>query len=359
MGTVSPRRMLTGWGAALALVLGCERADVRVYDVPKEATPPTTLAAGQLPPGHPPVGEGHPPVTARPQLAVDAPQGWEPAAKGEFRVASYRINGPDGTMADVSIIPLPAMPESDAGNVNRWRAQVGLPALTAEEIARSAQRIEIAGMPADVYELPGETLTVLGAIQHREGVSWYYKMTGHRELVAEQREAFLRLLQSVRFAPAAAASTQPAPWASPSPTTPSATRANRPRWGVPAGWTETAAGAFLVAKFTVAGTDGATGQVNISSSPGDGGGMLANINRWRRQLGLPEWTAQEMADAVREVPTRGGPATWVELESAEMAVLGAIIRRADETWFYKLTAPPSVVEAQREAFRRFVVEAEY
>lgn len=357
MGAVSmwPGRV----GAALVLLglVGCGGEDVRVYDVPKESAPPTAMAAANLPPGHPPVGEGHAPVGSLPAIESQTPPGWQPAPKGEFRVLSYRVNGLDGTMADVSVIPLPAMPEGDVGNVNRWRAQVGLPALSAEEVTRSAQRIEIAGAPADLYELAGETLTVLGAIQHRGGVSWYYKMTGHRELVSEQRQAFLDFLQSVRFASAPPATREAA--GSPAMSAGATSRTPRPRWSIPAGWSETEPGAFLVAKFLVRGDDGSSGQVNVSSSRGDGGGLIANINRWRQQLGLPAWSAQEVAQAVREAETKGGPAVFVELQSADTTVLGAMVTRPGETWFYKLTAPPALAAAQREVFWQFVRETEY
>lgn len=357
MGAVSIGRKAGGLLGAVLLATGCEREEVRVYDVPKQPPTATVASAGALPPGHPPVGDGHAPVGSLPQIDAATPPGWQPAPKGEFRVLSYRINGPDGTMADVSVIPLPAMPEGDVGNVNRWRAQVGLPAVSAEEITQAARRIEIAGAPADLYELPGETLTVLGAIQHRDGVSWYYKMTGHRELVAEQRQAFLDFLKSVRLGSAPAVGR--AVTAARGEAAGESSSAGRPRWNIPAGWTETEPGAFLVAKFILRGERGETGQVNISSSRGDGGGLIANINRWRQQLGLPAWSAQELARAVREVQTKGGPAVLVELESADTSVLGAIVTRPDETWFYKLTAPPTLAAAQREMFWQFVREVEY
>ncbi len=60
----------------------------------------------------------------------------------------------------------------------------------------------------------------------------------------------------------------------------------QPNWQVPAGWQEVSGGQFLVAKFNLTGDNGATAAVNVSSSNGDGGGLAANVNRWRGQLGL-------------------------------------------------------------------------
>ena len=55
---------------------------------------------------------------------------------------------------------------------------------------------------------------------------------------------------------------------------------------MPAGWQEVPGGQFLVAKFNLTGDSGATAAVNVSSSPGEGGGLAGNVNRWRGQLGL-------------------------------------------------------------------------
>ena len=60
----------------------------------------------------------------------------------------------------------------------------------------------------------------------------------------------------------------------------------KPTWTVPSGWQEGQLAQFLVAKYVIAGADG-TAAVNVSSLAGDGGGLLANVNRWRGQLGLP------------------------------------------------------------------------
>ena len=68
----------------------------------------------------------------------------------------------------------------------------------------------------------------------------------------------------------------------------------KPNWQVPAGWQEVSGGQFLVAKFTLAGDGGATAAVNVSSSAGEGGGLIGNVNRWRGQLGLAPLSEAEV-----------------------------------------------------------------
>ena len=57
------------------------------------------------------------------------------------------------------------------------------------------------------------------------------------------------------------------------------------------------------------GQDGAVAAVNVSSSAGDGGGLAANVNRWRGQLGLPP--EDEISTVTIDVP--GGKAQLVDM----------------------------------------------
>jgi hypothetical protein len=176
---------------ALALV-GCDRGQVQEYRVAKE--PAQTQPASQ-PPG----------------LEYRRPAGWQEAPPGQMRAASLRVAGKEGRQADVSVIPLPGLAGSDLNNVNRWRGQVGLPGVSEEELAKLAQPVEIAGQPAKLYEQAGtnpgsgEKSRILAAITRRDGVAWFFKMTGDDGLVVEQKPAFIEFLKSVSFPPAGSA----------------------------------------------------------------------------------------------------------------------------------------------------------
>ena len=57
------------------------------------------------------------------------------------------------------------------------------------------------------------------------------------------------------------------------------------KWKIPAGWKTLAAGQMQAAKFAVPDVGAAKAEVTISISPSDTGGLLANIRRWRGQIG--------------------------------------------------------------------------
>ncbi|MES1194548.1 MAG: hypothetical protein ABUL65_01550, partial [Opitutus sp.] len=58
-------------------------------------------------------------------------------------------------------------------------------------------------------------------------------------------------------------------------------------WTAPADWTAKAPGAMRKGSFTVKGADGSEADLSITAFPGDTGGLLANLNRWRGQISLP------------------------------------------------------------------------
>ncbi|MGD0744294.1 MAG: hypothetical protein ABSA45_03980, partial [Verrucomicrobiota bacterium] len=182
----------------LLLVAGCHRDEIKVYRVAKDQDQPQQQSAPalptdspnpSLPPGHPVIpsaSTGSLPAasaSALPQLTWKTPDGWTEVPPGQMRVASFKVTGADGKLADVSVIPLPGLAGSDDANVNRWRGQVGLSPVLPDELKKSAEAVEAAGQPAQLYDIAGDAQRILGVIQHRDDMAWFFKMTGDAGLV--------------------------------------------------------------------------------------------------------------------------------------------------------------------------------
>ena len=139
----------------------------------------------------------------------------------------------------------------------------------------------------------------------------------------------------------------------------------KPNWEVPTGWKEVPGGQFLVAKFVLAGAANAQANVNVSMSTGDGGGMLANFNRWRGQLSLGPVTDVDLAKEIQPLDLPGGKASLADIagkdpKSGQNArLLAVVIPRSGETWFYKLMGDAQVVQQQKDAFVKFVQSVKY
>ena len=375
-------------------VAGCHRDEVKVYRVAKDQEQPQPQSAPAmptdspnptLPPGHPdissaPAAPGFAAsASAQPQLTWQTPEGWTEVPPGEMRVASFKIQGQNGKQADVSVIPLPGLPGSDEANVNRWRGQVGLSPVSPDELKKSAESVEVGGQPAQLYDIAGQNpgsgdaTRILGVIQHRPDAVWFFKMTGDADLAEQQKPAFVAFLKSVKFTTVQAQTELPPShppigdmgMGAPATAAGPISSEGKPNWHVPAGWQEVSGGQFLVAKFTLTGAGGATAAVNVSSSAGEGGGLVGNINRWRGQLGLTSLSDGDVNKLVMTIDVQGGKASLVDLSGTDARtsqptrLVGVMVSQSGQTWFYKLMGDAKVVEAQKDAFIQFVQGVKY
>jgi hypothetical protein len=392
----------------LLLAAGCDRGEVRSYRAPKDNQPAAAEAMAAHPGGIGMGGSGSAMsnmggmagmgsmggegmAAALPQLHWVVPAGWKELPASQMRVGNFSVSGEGGTEAQVTIIPLSGQGGGDAENVNRWRSQVGQPRVDAGVIDRLAEKVEIAGGEGRMWDFAGEqpekkkTTRLLAAIQHRDGTAWFFKMVGDDALVATNKARFVTFLKSVEFVagdapvtaahasapvPAATATNAGAaiaPAATPPPSAGAATPAvgmgggeAKPAWTVPSGWKEVGPGAMQLAKFAV-GPDTAKAEATVSVLPGDAGGRLPNVNRWRGQLGLPAIGDADLEKALLPLTVEGAQTYAVDLvaEATQRRMLAAAVSRGGRTWFFKLSGAAATVGQEKEAFMRFVRSVDY
>jgi hypothetical protein len=158
--------------------------------------------------------------------------------------------------------------------------------------------------------------------------------------------------------PAAPAAAANAPGATMANTT--VTTANGPglTWSAPAHWTAKAASAMRKGSYAITADSGETADLSITAFPGDVGGDLANVNRWRGQIQLPPLAAAELSGATAHLDVNGLHLTTVDFTGGPTAklqrVLGAIIPVGNATWFFKLSGPAALVGREQAAFATFL-----
>jgi hypothetical protein len=364
--------------AVAAIAAGCGRDDVKVYQVAKETPPAST------PPADAPASTSAPAMDAAavpaqtgnalPQFQFALPPGWQQIAASQMRVASFTVTNPSGPAGDVGIIPLPAG-ENELALVNMWRDQLQLPPTDhADPID-----VTVGSDPAKLFEfvstapvLDGKFLQRnLVAMQTRGAMSWFFKFTGEDAFVTSQKDNFLQFLKSFSFSDNASASAQAAAPAADMAAVAAAATPAAPTdlvnsmWTVPAGWKSVTPSQFLLAQFTIQ-SNGAQAEVNVSQLSGEGGGLLANVNRWRRQLGLPPVSQEEdFSKMVDSLAVPGGQAQVVDFNGTNVKtgqvarLVGVVLPRNGQTWFYKLMGDPGVVASQKDAFVKFIQSARY
>jgi hypothetical protein len=134
---------------------------------------------------------------------------------------------------------------------------------------------------------------------------------------------------------------------------------NPASWSKPDGWTEKPLSEMRLGSFQVAGTNDETADVSVTAFPGDAGGVESNVNRWRGQVHQPTLEGDQLAQSWQEETVDGVPTIIVDLQTPDgtekaSAILGAVLRTSDRTWFVKMTGPPDLLKSQKDSFLRFV-----
>lgn len=135
-------------------------------------------------------------------------------------------------------------------------------------------------------------------------------------------------------------------------------------WSIPAGWAESATPdpsgmRLLDLRFG----PNQEGECYISLMPGPAGGLEANVNRWRTQMGQPAYTPEEIAQLSKK-PFFNREATFVAFDGdfkgfgqdqakSGYRLLGLIHSAEQATIFVKLTGPKALVEENAAAFDAF------
>ena len=133
---------------------------------------------------------------------------------------------------------------------------------------------------------------MLGAIIPVGDQTWYFKMVGPDAAVSAVRDKFDGLIKTVRFADEKAA----------------------PEWTLPDGWQQQAGSGPRFATMVVE-SDGTPLELTVSTLPlpDNAEVMLANVNRWRNQLGLNPISVDQIGSETSMVELEGVTATMVDL----------------------------------------------
>jgi hypothetical protein len=337
-------------------LLSCNEEKIRTYRVASDAPPAVPSAA--------PAQAAAPPATAASgPLRWDVPAGWQVGTPGEFQTAVYLLAGG----AKVAISNLPGDAGGEAANVNRWRRQIGLPAV--DNVGGESLAAEGADISAKWFDLKGESDSILAAIISLPSATWFFKLTGPTAEIDASRQAFMSLLGSIHIE-----STAPAPSAAPALSTapppslaPASNAAGKPQIAldVPAGWVKSQGSGMRVASFSIPGDGVPDGDVSVIPLVGESGTTLANVNRWRAQLRLAALASEDDPAIGRKAPGAAGEVLITHLASEENlfdgdrkgAISTAILKSGDCTWFFKLTGEAGLVARHRAAFEAFVLSA--
>ena len=132
-------------------------------------------------------------------------------------------------------------------------------------------------------------------------------------------------------------------------------------WNLPAGWHEKPDTEMRIANFGVDSRPGI--ECYISMLPGSAGGLAANVDRWRGQMGL-EPLGETGVLGLPKTTLLGREGVWVDLQGTYTGMgsdarsgarmLGAIASFPGFGLFVKMIGPAADVEAEEERIRTLV-----
>lgn len=289
-----------------------------------------------------------------PQLAYTLPDGWIEVPLTTMRRINVLVAGDSATECYLTVLPGGG---SLRANLDRWCQQMQQPPIS-DEALEELTRTTLLGAEAVRFEIDG---TFSGGIQGKPvkdarmiayvlpvgDTTVFLKATGPRTVLQPESEALDQFATSIhlknRNAPPASTSSL--------------------RWEVPSGWQVDSPRPMREVTFIT----GPEARCWITLLGGDGGGPLANTNRWLSEMGQDPISTTQLA----ELPTTeclGGEATIIESTGsyASMgstaqdgwALIGLIRTLPDQTVFIKMVGPEAEVEAARDSLTELISSLE-
>jgi len=361
--------------AAVALGACDGGGDVREITKTRELKPPRTF-----PPGYPEApkrfgfrrttsdagsGSPHGATPAPTTLKWDLPAGWQELPPQQFRQGNWRVHREEDVQAYLTV----GVGGGILGNVNRWRAQMGLPPTTADELGK-AERIPVLGRQGLVVALDGtfggmsggsanEGYRMIGVIlSDAEGRATTLKLVGPVAKVERARDEFLGLCRSLR---ASTANDQGPARADGG----HASTSSGLKFVVPKGWQK--GRDRPMREVTLHPGDGEETECYVTILSAQAGDATMNVNMWRQQMSLAPIGAEEV-EALPKVEVFGVPSPWVSVKGIYLGkstmgnepekqegymLLALICSLPQATVTVKMVGPEKVVAAEKENFLAF------
>lgn len=365
---------------------GCgEQEDVRVYRAPAEPAPESRSA-------------GHDAAGGKPHVHWVAPDHWihSPDARA-MRVATFEA--PDEPVPlEIAVTAFPGDTGGLLANINRWRQQLGLPAVDEQDMARDVQPFQTPSIRGWMVRIdgasPGDAYTpraMVGAIiPGADDQTWFVRADGDPDLVERHQADIFAFARSFHFVAGdhnhRDAQTGP-PTGAPDRGAASSLPPNHPTlvdhtlppghpaidasmamphghfepaeqelvWEQPEHWTPQPSRSAIVYATFSAGPDA---MITVTPLRGGGGELLLNINMWRSMLELPP-LAEADPRQVQAIDVAGRSGRLVDAVTPDdpatsHRTLVGIVPDDDRTWYMRLSGTTEAVLRERELFMQFI-----
>ena len=132
-------------------------------------------------------------------------------------------------------------------------------------------------------------------------------------------------------------------------------------WDAPDSWIKTKGNNFALAVYNFTAF-GENVKISITEFPGLAGGIKDNVNRWRKQLGLPSQTIDQINDESILHSNAMGEFSMhkiINIKNPNLAFLSAILPLKQSTVFVKLESSKEGLNKLEDIFLNFCSSFEY
>ena len=247
------------------------------------------------------------------KLRWTLPAGWQEEKGAANREGSFRFGDRDPRL-EMTVVRLPGDGGGLLANLNRWREQLGLERAAESELGNQTQKLD--GTQTEVL-----IVDLIGPLRPGGGPK--------------------------------AMSMPPPPDRPPVSGEPSLDNVRGMfSFELPQGWKENPRPDKQRIFEFQAEEGGKSALVTFTIMGGEGGGLAANIDRWRTQAGLETLGEQAVSRSATPMKFVGTEGWLTEAIGPERAIIGVIALSPQFSMFLKMDGPPSVVASQRGAFQR-------
>ncbi|HEX2477454.1 MAG TPA: hypothetical protein VHK01_22045, partial [Lacipirellulaceae bacterium] len=276
-----------------------------------------------------------------------APSGWKEDAGTGMRMATLWVPS-DGKPLEMSVTALPWRGTEDdlVSNVNRWRGQMQLQPIGPQQLKDVTSEIKAGDATITLVDLHGRSAG--------GGMMAPFAGAGAANRAAPGAGAELPAghppVDSVAGPPGNAA----------------VTAAGVPKFEAPKSWQPVAASGIRKAEFAIGSKEQGAVVTLIDFSANAGPMMtdpLANVNRWRGEIGLAKIEKGQLEESTESIEIGGEPAKYVRLipdaskpeeSKIKEATLAAMVTNRDKIWFIKMRGARDTVVAEEENFKAFL-----
>ena len=269
------------------------------------------------------------------EISWTLPEGWTEKPGSGFRHATLISTEPT---IEVSISKLPKAGGALLPNVNRWRGQLKLPALTEEQLKEQIFSQKKDGRDTYLINIHNPELSAKKAADDDCSNCDHHKA---EKTKAEEPKVEEVKTETKTADPHAGHNHSGHAHAHFEGTTPAKS------WQV-----QKASGMRKAAFQITAGEEKALMTViQLSERAGD---KLMNVNRWLGQVGKADIDAKALATLEKTIKISGNDAAYYRLIGKDSAILAALLKWNHQVWFFKLTAPKALAEAEEANFKKYL-----